>query len=53
MEDERADEVEAAAAPILLHTASNVGKGGRGMRRRRRRRWERYLYCFFFDFETS
>ena len=30
MEDERADEVEAAAAPNLLHTASNVGKGGEG-----------------------
>ena len=30
MEDERADEVEAAAAPNLLHTASNVGEGGDG-----------------------
>ena len=34
MEDERADEVEAAAAPNLLHTASNVqwrrGGGGGG-----------------------
>ena len=30
MEDERADEVEAAAAPNLLHTASNVGEGGEG-----------------------
>ena len=49
MEDERADEVEAAAAPNLLHTASNVGERGEGHEEEEEgRRRERYLYCFFF-----
>ena len=54
MEDERADEVEAAAAPNLLHTASNVGEGGDGHEEEEEEEeMGKISVLFFFDFQTS